>query len=85
MELKLPQVVDDVLEPATVCNILHGAGEPVREGEPVIELINRDGMFDVPAPVTGLIVELYVRPGQMVFPGMRLLAMESAGPGPQRL
>jgi biotin carboxyl carrier protein len=80
-ELVLPQVVDDVLEPATVCNLLHGAGAPVRKGEAVIELINRDGMYDIPAPVTGLIVEIFVKPGQMVFPGMRLLVMESGGDG----
>ncbi|RME72147.1 MAG: hypothetical protein D6776_09265 [Planctomycetota bacterium] len=76
VELVLPRLVEDLLEPATVCNILHGAGTPVRKGEPVIELIHRDGMFDVSAPATGLIVEVLVQPGQVVYPGMRLLVVE---------
>jgi pyruvate/2-oxoglutarate dehydrogenase complex dihydrolipoamide acyltransferase (E2) component len=77
IELHLPQHVENAMEPATVCTVYHGAGEPVRKGEPVLELINADRIFDLPAPVTGIIVEIVVRPGEMVKPGRPLLVMES--------
>ncbi len=81
IELHLPQHVENAMEPATVCQIYHGAGEPVRKGEPVLELINADGFFDLPAPVTGIIVEVAVRAGEKVYPGTTLLVMESGEKG----
>jgi pyruvate/2-oxoglutarate dehydrogenase complex dihydrolipoamide acyltransferase (E2) component len=65
------------MEPATVCTIYHGAGEPVRKGEAVLELINADGIFDLHATVTGIIVDITVRAGEKVYPGSTLLVMES--------
>jgi pyruvate/2-oxoglutarate dehydrogenase complex dihydrolipoamide acyltransferase (E2) component len=81
VELHLPQHVENAMEPATVCTIYHGAGEPVRKGEPVLELINADRIFDLPAPVTGIIVEISVRTGEKVYPGTTLLVMESGEKG----
>jgi pyruvate/2-oxoglutarate dehydrogenase complex dihydrolipoamide acyltransferase (E2) component len=81
VELHLPQRVENATGPATVCTIYHGAGEPVRKGEAVLELINADGIFDLPAPVTGIIVEIAVHAGDKVYPGTRLLVMESGEKG----
>ncbi len=84
IELHLPQHIENVTEPATVSTIYHGAGQPVRKGEPVLELLNADGIFDIQAPVTGIIVEIAVRAGEKVYPGTTLLVMESGekGAGP---
>jgi pyruvate/2-oxoglutarate dehydrogenase complex dihydrolipoamide acyltransferase (E2) component len=83
IELHLPKHLENVTE-ATVSTIYHGAGEPVRKGEPVLEFLNQDGIFDLPAPVTGIIVEVAVRAGEKVQPGATLLVMESGerGAGP---
>ena len=77
VELTLPRRVENALEPATVFRIYHGASEPVCADEPVLELINADGMFDLKAPVTGMIVEVTVTPGEKVYPGGTLLVLES--------
>lgn len=81
VELHLPQYLENAKEPATVSSIYHGAGEPVRRGEAVLELLNADGIFDLPAPVTGIIVEVAVKPGEKVYPGSTLLVMESGEKG----
>ncbi len=77
IELQLPQPIENAMEPATVCTIYHGAGEPVRKGEPVLELINNECIFDLPAPATGIIIDITVRAGEKVYPGSTLLVMES--------
>ncbi len=77
VELVLPRLTDDLLEPLTITRVLHGAGTPVREGESVVELIHREGMFVVPAPATGLITEVLIAPGQQVFAGARLLIVQT--------
>jgi pyruvate/2-oxoglutarate dehydrogenase complex dihydrolipoamide acyltransferase (E2) component len=77
IELRLPPHLENTVEPATVTTVYHGAGEPVRKGEPVLELINAEGIFDLPAPVTGIIVEVAVKPGDKVYPKTTLLVMES--------
>ena len=82
IELHLPQHLQSATEPATVSTIYHGAGEPVRKGEPVLELMNVDGIFDLPAPVTGIIVEIAVRAGDKVSAQTALLVMESGEKGP---
>ncbi len=84
IELQLPKHFEGSTEPSTVTTVYHGAGEPVRKGEPVLELINAEGIFDLPAPVTGIIVEVSVRAGEKVYPKTTLLVMESGerGAGP---
>jgi pyruvate/2-oxoglutarate dehydrogenase complex dihydrolipoamide acyltransferase (E2) component len=82
IELHLPQLLENAAEPATVCTIYHGAGEPVRKGEPVLELLNAEGVFDLPAPATGIIKEVLVRTGEKVFPGSTLLVLESGEKAP---
>ncbi len=77
IELHLPPLVENAMEPATVVTVYHGAGEPVRKGEPVLELINAEGVMDLPAPATGIIKEVLVRPGEKVYPGTTLLIMEN--------
>jgi pyruvate/2-oxoglutarate dehydrogenase complex dihydrolipoamide acyltransferase (E2) component len=77
VELRLPHHLESGSEPATVNSVLHGAGEPVRKGEPVLELLNSYGIFDLVAPVTGIILEVSVRSGDVVKPGAPLLVIES--------
>lgn len=81
IELSLPKQREPGSEPATVSAVHHGAGEPVRKGEPVLELLNSEGIFDLPAPVTGIIVEVAVRPGDKVQPGATVMVMESGEKG----
>lgn len=77
VELRLPHHLENGAETATVSAVLHGAGEPVRKGEPVLELLNSFGIFDLSAPVTGIIAEVAVRSGDQVRPGAVVLIIES--------
>lgn len=74
VELRMPV---ESFEPATVLAIHHGLGEPVRKGEPVVEMITRDRIFDITSPSTGQIVEILVGAGEQVRAGDTLLVIEN--------
>ena len=80
IEIRLPHPIENAAEQATVSVVLHGAGEPVRKGEPVLEMLNSYGIFDISAPATGIIIEVAVRAGDAARPGAMLLVMESGDP-----
>ncbi|MHC4829750.1 MAG: hypothetical protein ACYTFT_05255 [Planctomycetota bacterium] len=77
VDLKLPRAAPDSLQPATVLSIYFDVADPVREGEPLVQLIHGDGLFDVFAPAHGMIVDVPIRAGQKVYPGTTLLTLEA--------
>ncbi|MET8763474.1 urea carboxylase [Lentzea sp. NPDC004782] len=60
---------------ATVWRLALEPGSPVVEGDPVLSLEAMKMEAEVTAPVTGRLVELYVRPGDQVGPGQVLAAV----------
>jgi pyruvate/2-oxoglutarate dehydrogenase complex dihydrolipoamide acyltransferase (E2) component len=57
------------MEEAEVLRWLKAEGEPVREGEPILELETDKVTSEVEAPVSGVLAETLVQSGQMVEPG----------------
>jgi pyruvate/2-oxoglutarate dehydrogenase complex dihydrolipoamide acyltransferase (E2) component len=57
-------------------------GDLVLEGERLVEVLTDGATFDVPAPVTGRLVEHLARPHAVLRPGHALGTIESRDPGP---
>jgi pyruvate/2-oxoglutarate dehydrogenase complex dihydrolipoamide acyltransferase (E2) component len=56
-------------------------GERVYEGDRLVEVLAAGATFDVPAPVTGRLVERHAWPRDRLVPGQVLGVMEAEEPG----
>jgi pyruvate dehydrogenase E2 component (dihydrolipoamide acetyltransferase) len=78
-EVVMPRMGETVDE-GTV-NVWHKAvGDPVTEGEPLLEIGTDKVDTDIPAPVSGTLAEIRVEADQTVPVGT-VIAVISAGPG----
>ena len=57
------------MEEADVLRWLKAIGDPVREGEPILELETDKVTGEVEAPASGVLAETLVQSGQTVEPG----------------
>ncbi len=65
VELRLPRLGEGVIE-ATVSRWLKQEGEPVEEGEPVVEVSTDKVDTEIPAPADGVLLQILVPEGQTV-------------------
>ncbi|MBY0455767.1 MAG: lipoyl domain-containing protein [Gemmataceae bacterium] len=75
---RLPIVLPDLGSPRTTFSLWHvRVGDRVHEGDRVAEVLIPGATFDVPAPVTGVLVEQVVRPNDPLATGVVLGAIEA--------
>ena len=48
----------------TVTHWYNNEGDPVQEGEPLVEIETIKGILDIPAPATGTLGRIYVQVGE---------------------
>jgi 2-oxoglutarate dehydrogenase E2 component (dihydrolipoamide succinyltransferase) len=77
MEVVMPQLGETVKE-GTVTAWHKQVGERVQEGEPLFEVTTDKVDTEIPAPVSGVLKEIAVPPGQKVSVGTRLAIIEEA-------
>jgi 2-oxoglutarate dehydrogenase E2 component (dihydrolipoamide succinyltransferase) len=77
MEVVMPQLGETVKE-GTVTAWHKQVGEQVQEGEPLFEVTTDKVDTEIPAPVSGVLKEIAVPPGQKVSVGTRLAIIEEA-------
>lgn len=65
VELRLPRLGEGVIE-ATVSRWLKQEGEPVEEGEPVVEVSTDKVDTEIPAPADGVLLRILVPEGETV-------------------
>ncbi len=53
-------------EEATIQNWFFEEGDPVAEGDDLVELLTEDGVVTLPAPVSGVLAEVYYDEGEVV-------------------
>ena len=84
VRLTLPAMGESVTE-GTVVNWLKHAGDPVSEGETLVEVTTDKVDIEVPAPVSGILVEVTAAEGDSVPVGgtLGLIAPGPATPGDQ--
>lgn len=57
------------IEEGTVQSWFIEEGDPVTEGEDLVEITTEDGSFTIPAPVSGILAEVYFDEGEAVARG----------------
>ncbi|MFZ5802574.1 MAG: lipoyl domain-containing protein [Candidatus Omnitrophota bacterium] len=53
-------------------------GDPVEAGDDLVDLITEDGVVTIPAPVSGVLVEVYFDAGELAGPDDLLCVIEKA-------
>ena len=74
-EVKLPQIAEGV-DKASVSYWHRTAGDSVKEGEDLVELVTDKATFNLPAPVSGTVKEILVKEGDEVKVGQVLAKIE---------
>jgi pyruvate/2-oxoglutarate dehydrogenase complex dihydrolipoamide acyltransferase (E2) component len=64
----------------TLLNAWHvAAGQTVKMGDDIAELVTDKAAFNLPAPVAGRITKILVKEGAKVRPGDKLVEIETGG------
>ena len=74
-EVKLPSIAEGVNK-ANVSYWHKAAGESVKEGEDLVELVTDKATFNLPAPVSGTLKEISANEGDEVKVGQILARIE---------
>ena len=74
-EVKLPHIAEGV-DKANVSYWHRAAGDSVKEGEDLVELVTDKATFNLPAPVSGIVKEVLVNEGDEDKVGQTLAKIE---------
>src|SRR5467141_708817 len=77
-EFKLPDIGEGVHE-GEVVKWFVKEGDPIRENDPVVEVMTDKVTVQIPSPVTGKILELRAKEGEVVKVGSTLVVFGEAG------
>src|SRR3989454_7287665 len=80
MQVTLPEMGESVTE-GTVAKWLKQPGDPVREGEALVEVTTDKGDAEVPAPATGKLIKILADAGQTISVGAPLAEIEVGADG----
>ena len=80
-EFKLPDLGEGIHE-GEVLAVRVGVGQAVREGDIILEVETDKAAVEIPSPCTGTVLEILVRPGDMVKVGQVLMAFSAPGEKP---
>ena len=75
IEFKLPELGENVLS-ATVSKVLVKPGDSVSVNQAVLEVETDKALAEIPCTAAGTIVEVRVKEGQTVKPGVTILVIE---------
>ncbi|MFA6320705.1 MAG: biotin/lipoyl-containing protein [Candidatus Omnitrophota bacterium] len=74
-EVKLPPIAEGVSK-ASVVYWHRAAGEGVKEGDDLVELVTDKATFNLPSPASGILKEIIVNEGEEVTVGQVLARIE---------
>ena len=84
MDFHLPQLGEGVYE-AEMIRWLVAAGDAVRHGQGLMEVMTDKATMEVPAPFAGTVTDLRVQPGGTVKVGDLILSYSPAGAVPEEI
>jgi len=59
IDIIVPEVGDGVTQ-ATISEWINSVGDPVDEGETIVEIMTDKAAFEVPSPATGILKEIVI-------------------------
>lgn len=77
-EVVLPELAEGVTE-ATVSYWHFEEGDKVEEGGDLVEIVTDKAVFNVPAPVSGTLTQVFFEEGEVVQVGATLAIIEEEG------
>jgi pyruvate dehydrogenase E2 component (dihydrolipoamide acetyltransferase) len=81
MDVKLPNLGEGA-DSGTVVNLFVKEGDHIEKDQPILELENEKAVASIPATASGIVDKIYVKAGDKVGVGQRLISIsESAGGG----
>ncbi len=81
MDVKLPKLGEGA-DSGSVVGILVKVGDQIQAGQNVIELENEKAIAPIPTPQGGVVTQIYVKEGQKLSVGQRILAITPSGEAP---
>ena len=75
-EVTLPSLGEDAIDEAEVCVWVVKAGDPVHEGDDLVEVTTDKAAFCLPSPKSGTVAEHCVAEGDKVGVGAILCVLE---------
>src|SRR5438094_6903265 len=81
-EFKLPDIGEGVHE-GEVVKWFVKEGDPIRENDPVVEVMTDKVTVQIPSPVTGKVLQLRAKEGEVVKVGATLVVFGEAGRPPR--
>jgi pyruvate dehydrogenase E2 component (dihydrolipoamide acetyltransferase) len=80
-EFKLPDLGEGIHE-GEVLAVRVAVGQPVKEGDIILEVETDKAAVEIPSPYTGTVLEIRVKPGDTVKVGQVLMTFAAAGEKP---
>jgi 2-oxoglutarate dehydrogenase E2 component (dihydrolipoamide succinyltransferase) len=77
VEVKLPELGKDAAHEATVSFFYPEVGDHVDKDDELVEMLTDKAAFNVPAPVSGTLVEIVARDNDVVKVGQTLAVIET--------
>lgn len=78
VEFRLPDLGEGIHE-GEIVEVLVSVGDRVLDGQPVMVVETDKATTEVPAPVSGVVKEIRVKPGEVVKVGTVLMTFEAEG------
>ena len=76
VEVKVPELGEGI-ESAQISSIMVKTGQPVQKEQSLIEVESDKASIEIPAPMGGIVKEIYVQNGQSIQIGQTILSLEA--------
>jgi pyruvate/2-oxoglutarate dehydrogenase complex dihydrolipoamide acyltransferase (E2) component len=77
LEVALPNLGKDAPDKATVSFWYRAIGEGVKKGDDLVEMFTDKATFNVPSPAAGKLLEIRVKPQDVVKVGQAMAVLET--------
>jgi pyruvate dehydrogenase E2 component (dihydrolipoamide acetyltransferase) len=81
MDIKLPSLGEGA-DSGVVASLLVNEGDTIEQGQTILELESEKAVAPIPASAAGKIAKIYVKPGDRISAGARLLSLAGAAGAP---
>lgn len=81
MDVKLPNLGEGA-DTGTVVNLFVKEGDQIQKDQPILELENEKAVASVPSTGAGVVAKIYVKAGDKIAVGARLISINEAGGSP---
>src|ERR1043165_8836672 len=78
MDVKLPKLGEGAAS-GVVISLLVKEGDPVKEGQTILELENEKAVAPIPAPASGMVTKIRVKEGDKISVGQVILSIDTGG------